>query len=51
MEKMSEEHDKLRKSFEEDIKTKVTVLQNKLTNCNQELENKLKKIFPDYDVS
>ena len=51
MEKMSEEHDKLRKSFEEDIKTKVTVLQNKLINCNQELEKKIKKMFPDYGVS
>lgn len=44
-------HDKLSKNLMEDTKPKLTELQDKVIDCNQELEKKLQWIFPNYDVS
>ena len=44
-EKLSEEHEKLRKSI--DLNTKAEAA-NRITDCTQELEKKLKQMLPDY---
>ena len=50
-EKLSEEYGQLRKSIETEIKTEVAKLQNRFTDCIPKLEEKLKQMLPDYNVS
>ena len=48
-EKMSEEHEKW-KSIDLNTKAEVAKLQNRVNDCTQELEKKLKQILPDYYI-
>lgn len=49
-EKLLEEHEKLKKTIETERDT-ITKVADKLNHCNLELEKKIKKIIPNYEVS
>ena len=51
-EKLLEENNKLKRTTQGDITTKLEKLLDKIGDCNLKLEEKIKKkLFPDYKVS